>query len=208
MPIFCVGYVFSIFSVLDRTLIIKYLGTQEMGWYTPAIQIGAAFSVLPASINQIIYPKMCTVYGKTGSARTLAKLAFSPVIVLSIALIPVFALSCWLVEPFIIAVLPKYVNGVSAARWMIVSTYFWCLSTSQVVFMTINKLLPYLATIVIAGLANVGTTLWLLRYNWGLSAIGAGRAIGMAGLVISSILVVAYYVFRWRQPERPSVAFN
>lgn len=195
LPIFSVGYVFSIFSVLDMTAILRYFGPREMGLYVPALQISAALGILPASVNQVIYPRMCELYGRTGTARSLAGLAYGPMLLLGVTLLPVFAFGWWLAEPFVTYLLPAYTDGIPAARWMIVSMYLWCLSSPQNVFATLNRLWAYFASIVFGGVTTWGLTIILVDGGWGLTGIGFARAAGMLVLVLSSAAFAARYVF-------------
>lgn len=202
LPLFTVGFLFSFFNALDRTLIVRFLEPKDMGLYTPAIMIASALSVLPSSISQIIYPRMCLLYGRTGSPRSLARLAFVPMLVLSMVLVPVFAFGWWFVDPFVRLVLPKYVAGIHAGRWIIVAMYFWSLSSALNVFPAINKLWPYACAICLGILTSVLVAIRLLGQGLGLSAVAIGQACGMAMLLAVSTAFAIYYVFETRELRR------
>ena len=194
-PIFLVGFLFSAFAVLDRTLILRYLGSREMGLYTPAIQVFSGLAILPASINQVLYPRMCELYGRSRSPRSLAGLAFGPVVVLSIVLLPLFALGWWVTGPFVHLLLPKYAEGIGAARWAVVTSYFCCLSSPQNVFPTLDRLGWFVISILVGAGTTWALTVWLLRLGWGLSAVGGGMAGGMAAVVLASTSCSAILIY-------------
>ena len=195
-PLFGVGYLYSLFGVADRTLIIKFFGIQEMGMYTPAMQIMAALSILPASINQVIYPRMCIRYGETGTSRSLARLAFLPPLALSIGLLPFFAFGWWFVDPFVHWVLPDYIAGIPAARWIVIAMYFHSLTSSLNVFHTVYRLIPYAIFIIVGVGVMLGVTFFAIKgLGWGIEAAALGRAAGMTTFVILSIVMSAYYIF-------------
>ena len=172
--IICLG----IFNVLDRTLILKFLGSDSLGLYTPAIQLSTAILILPNSINQILYPRMCRKYGETNSPRSLWKLTFVPQALLSIGLIPCFALGWWLVGPFVKLVLPAFEEGIPAARWAMVFLYLRCLSTPQLLFNVLNRMLPLAAITVTACLIAAGGTWIFLDSGFGLEGFPMGCAVG------------------------------
>jgi O-antigen/teichoic acid export membrane protein len=201
LPIFLVGYIFSLFAVVDRTLILKLLSPKEMGFYTPAILAASALMVVPTSMNMIIYPRMCEVFGRTGTARSLAKLAYLPALGLGLAMLPCYAFAWWFAEPFVLHVLPRYAEGIAAARWMIVAQYFLCFSTPQDIFTTINRLVPLAVAIGIGIAANAMVAVSLVDQGMGLTGIAIGNACGMGTLVIVSGVYSAWYVFRSPGPN-------
>ena len=195
-PIFGVGYLASLFGVFDRTMIIKFFGVEEMGMYVPAMQIMVALGVFSGSINTVIYPRMCMRYGETGSSRSLARLAFLPPLILSIVLLPIYAFGWWFVDPFVHWVLPDYAAGISAARWIVVASYFGPLSSPLSVFHTIYKLAPYAIFIVVGIGMMIGASFFAVKVlDWGIEGVAFGRAAGMITFVIMSIIMSAYYIF-------------
>ena len=196
LPIFVVGYAFSVFSIIDRTLILKLLSPREMGLYTPAILAASALVVVPTSMNMIIYPRMCEVFGRTGSARSLAKLAYLPALGLGLAVLPCYALAWWFVDPFVHHLLPKYVEGITAARWMVVAQYLFCFSTPQDVFTTINRLGPLALAMGLGIATNAVVAFALVNQGMGLTGIAIANACGMGVLVLVSAAYSAWYIFR------------
>ena len=203
LPIFLVGYIFSVFSIVDRTLILKLLSAKEMGLYTPAILAASALIIVPNSMNMIIYPRMCEVFGRTGSARSLAKLAYFPALGLGLAMLPCYAFAWWFLSPFVHHMLPKYVDGIAAARWMVVAQYLFCFSTPQDVFTTINRLGPLALAIGIGITTNAVVALALVGEGMGLTGIAIANACGMGVLVVLSGAISAWCIFR--APRKPEV---
>ena len=195
LPIFIVGYLFVIFSALDQTLVVQLLGVKQLGLYTPAIQVAAGLGVLPSSISQVLYPRMCEAYGRTDSARSLSALAFVPMAALAFGLAPAFAIVWWLVDPLVRHVLPQYVEGIAAARWVVVTMYFWSIATPLCVFATLNKLAPYAVAIILGSIGAILITLGLHHQGFGLAAMAAGQAGGMAILVVTAVVGASILVF-------------
>ena len=190
-PIAVVSYMYVIYIGLDKVFILNYFGTTEMGNFVPAIQVATALAVLPTSIFQIMYPKMALRYGETNSIRSLKKLAFKPQIILAIALIPVFGIAILLIGPFVELVLPNYVAGIIAAKWMIVVMYLRCLGGPQDVLTVVGDLVPYAIATVICGFIFWISVLLL-------KDTGLGMQVVPMGLAISTLFfngLVSLYVF-------------
>ena len=191
LPIAVVSYMYVIYIGLDKVFILNYFGTIEMGNFVPAIQVATALSVLPTSIFQIMYPKMALRYGETNSVRSLKKLAFKPQIILAFALIPVFGIAILLIGPFVEVVLPNYVAGIPAAKWMIVVMYLRCLGGPQDALTVIGDLIPYAICTVICGFL-----FWLVVLL--LKDTGLGIQVVPIGLAISTLFfngLISLYVF-------------
>lgn len=205
LPMFVVAYIQGILNNIDRTLMLVLVGSSALGMYAPALQISIAAMVLPQSIQQVLYPRMCKIYGRTGTPRSLAKMAFGPATLLAFALLPVFAAGWWLVDPFIRTVLPRFVDGISAAQWMLVLLYFRSLGTPRIVFNVVNRQ-DLLAGITIAAIAVSGAAAWLLvrHSDLGLAAVPAGCAVGAFAYNLAGSLLAGWLVFRRTAPEPAS----
>ncbi len=195
IPIFFWAYIYSVFIGLDKVFIANYFSEREMGLFTPAIQVTAGISVLPNSIFQVIYPRLCQRYGETGTIRSMMKLVMVPIKYLAFGLVPIFALAIYLVDPFIRIVLPNYVDGIATAQWAIVAVYFRCLSGGQDVLTVISKLNYYGAiTFVSAGVFYLVFKGMVFR-GWGLEAVTASYAVSMMVFNIMVMVVLSYFVY-------------
>lgn len=204
LPMFAVAYLQGIFNHIDRTLMLVLLGSSALGLYAPALQISIAVMVLPQSIQQVLYPRMCRIYGQTAAPRSLAKMAFGPATLLALALLPVFAAGWWLVDPFIRALLPRFTEGIEAARWMLVLLYFRCLGTPRIVFNVVNRQ-DLLAGITVAATLVSCAAAWLLVKHsaLGIAAVPAGCAAGVVAYNLAGSLLAAWLVFRRRPSPSP-----
>ena len=201
LPMFGVAYVQGILNNIDRTLMLVLLGASALGMYAPALQIAIAVMVLPQSIQQVLYPYMCRIFGKTGSARSLARPAFGSAALLAGGLLPVFAAGWWLVDPFIRLALPQFVEGIPAARWMLVLLYFRSLGMPRLVFSVLNRM-DLLAAVTVAGIAVSCIASWLLVHfsQLGISAMPAGCAVGALAYNLSGSALAAWLVLGGKRP--------
>jgi O-antigen/teichoic acid export membrane protein len=200
MPIFILGYLHSIYIGLDKVMILNFLSPREMGLYGPALQIGAALGVLPTSIFQILYPRMCRKFGETGRVSSLFNMTFKTLLFLFLGLIPVFGLGWYLVKPFIELVLPKYVEGIPAARWMVITMYFWCLGPAQDVLTTIGKYYPFVIALIVTPIIYYFSCNYLIKEHWGLSAIAASFSLSM----LTFNLIITVFVIQIMRKDKYS----
>jgi O-antigen/teichoic acid export membrane protein len=195
MPIFFWAYIYSVFIGLDKVFIANYFSEREMGLFTPAIQVTAGLSVLPNSIFQVIYPRLCQRYGETGTIQSMMKLIMIPLKYLALGLIPIFVFVIYLVDPFIRIVLPNYVDGIVTAQWAIVAVYFRCLGGGQDVLTVISKLNYYgLITFLSAGVYYIVFRGMVLS-GWGLESVSASFAVSMMFFNIMVMAVLRYFVY-------------
>ncbi len=193
LPIFFWSSIYSVFVGLDKIFIAKYFTEREMGLFTPAIQFTAGLSVLPNSIFQIIYPRLCQRYGETGTINSLTDLVYKPLKYLAIGLIPVFAIAIILVDPFVKIVLPNYVEGIEAAQWAIVAVYFRCLGGAQDVLTVISKLNYYGFITIVSALVFYLVFKSLLNLGWGLEAVTASFAISILFFNLMVLIILKYF---------------
>ncbi len=196
VPIFFWSYLYSLYVSLDKIFVAKYFTNLEMGLLTPAVQITAGLSILPNSLFQIMYPKLCTRYGETNSIKSLEKLIMVPLKYLAIGLIPIFALAIILVDPFVTNILPNYKAGITTAQWAIVAVYFRCLGGGQDVLTVVSKLKYYgIITILSACIFFVVFKLLLLG-GVGLEAITISFSVSMLCFNLMVYFVIKYLVIK------------
>jgi len=201
LPIFFWAYIYSVFVGLDKVFIASYFTEREMGLFTPAIQVTAGLAILPNSIFQVIYPRLCQRYGETGTIKSLMKLVMVPLKYLAIGLIPVFALAIFLVGPFVKIVLPNYVDGIATAQWAIVAVYFRCLGGGQDVLTVINKLKYYGLITMLSAVVFYFIFKLMVINGWGLEAVTASFAVSMMFFNVLVIGVLKYLVFKEKKME-------
>lgn len=192
IPIFFWSYVYSIYVGLDKVFIASHLTERDMGLLTPSIQVTTGLTILPSSFFQIIYPRLCERYGETGTIASLKNLTFTPLKYLAVGLLPIFIGAVFLIGPFIEFVLPKYVDGIPAAKWAILAVYFKCWGGPSDILTVIGKLKYYgLTTLLSAGVFYVGFT-FLLNKGWGLEAVTASFAFSTLFFNLLIIGIIAY----------------
>lgn len=161
------NYLFSLLIVADTTLIAVYLGQEQLGIYSVAITIGGAFLFFPNAVNMIMFSRMAYRIGQSNNAASLRRLAFLPELYNAILLFIPTVILWFTLEPLIIWALPKYIGGITSAKWMVVTGYIMGLNSSGKVFQALNRMKEYIFLLIGAlglmyilgwlGIRNTGT---------------------------------------------------
>ena len=199
LPIFGAGQLYALWSVLDRTLVFRLAGNEGMGLYSQAVTIMTAMEMLPLALSQVIYPRMAEKYAKTGRMAGLVQMASKPTLLATAGMIPVIAVSWWLVGPAIQLVLPKYVAAVPVIRWTMLIPFVSALASINVFFPVARRLGLYTVAI-LTGIAAYGfALLWLTRNEVSLIAFAQAMLVGRIVFVLVSFCFIGLLVHRERQ---------
>ena len=109
-PIFFVGPMLALWTVLDSTLVLKFAGPKGLGLYALAVMAGTTLEMLPMAVSQVIYPRMAERFGRTGKLGELVRMSLKPTVVTVAGMAAVAAVAWWLVGPVVGIVLPKYIG--------------------------------------------------------------------------------------------------
>lgn len=161
------NYLFSLMMVADSTLIAVFLGQEQLGIYSIAITVGGAYLFFPNAVNQIIFSRMAYRIGQSNNAANLRRLAFLPELFNAVILIIPTIILWFTLEPLITWALPKYIGGITSAKWMVVTGYIMGLNSSVKVFQALNRMKEYIFILIGAlglmyvfgwlGIRNAGT---------------------------------------------------
>ncbi len=161
------NYLFSLIMVADATLIAVFLGQEQLGIYSIAITVGGAFLFFPNAVNKIIFSRMAYRVGQSNNAASLRRLAFLPEIFNAVFLIIPAVILWFTLEPLITWALPKYIGGITSAKWMVVTGYIMGMNSSAKVFQALNRMKEYIFILIGAlglmyilgwlGIRNTGT---------------------------------------------------
>jgi len=197
-PIVLVTQVSVLWVYLNRTLIFMLMGRRELGLYVLYPMMLPALNLLPTAVQQVVYPRIATMYGRTGSLRQVCRYALRPILLLTVAVAPVVA-AIWALLPWgVAALLPKYVAGVPAARWALLDVFVLCLMQVRVVFFTIKRQHWVLVSMLLGIGAYVGSLAWLLREGVYLEGFPQAMLIGRATYIAVCYGVLAVL---WRQED-------
>ena len=162
LPIFAVGYFYAAWRSLDRAYVLKSLGREQLGYYQVSVLLMMAGMSVVVALGQVIYPKMSHIYGKTGDARTVLRIAIRPTLMMACGVLPLLAIG-WLILPTMVQwLLPRYTPGIPAARWTLATIWFLCLTPTLNIYNVLKKQVYY-GLVIAAGLGMFLVAVPILR---------------------------------------------
>lgn len=150
LPIFAVGYLYLLFTNVDRLLILNGLGQEALGAYTPALLIVQGMAILPTSVAQVLYPRAAEQYGREGSVRNLGRLLFLPIAPLLLLQLPIVLAAWHFMDVLVLRFMPKFVPGIEAARWALLAGLALSLTFPSILFNVARHQRLYAAIILVS----------------------------------------------------------
>lgn len=170
---------------VDRWVIVGYLGTLSLGYYSLGTTIVLAFGVVPSALAGSFFPRQIGLT-VTGKWRDLQRSTHKAQVSISLLLVLVFGGLAIAVGPLIRIFLPEYQPAMPALQIIFFHGYFY--GTMVVALLThiaFGKVWPPLFVYVgCTGLALV-LDIVLIRYGLVGVAVGTGAALGVASFLVN-----------------------
>jgi O-antigen/teichoic acid export membrane protein len=186
-------FVFSASSIvmrnLDRIVVLRFLGTQELGYYGLSVNVLTLLMAIPDSLAYVSYPQLVRRYSEAGQDPTAIRERVERLVRGVSVGLPLVAGLCAVWAPEMVhVILPKYDPSVNAMRVLAFGATGIALSSfASIVLMTVGRriiLVP--AAVFLTGLSG-GLQLLSLRWNGGLTGIAAAST--TAYLVSGGVLL-------------------
>jgi len=164
--------VVSSFRTVDRFFISHMLGFHEMGFYSLALTASTGMHLFPYALGIVTFPHYQQEYTKRWNAKDVKPLVSKPMLVL-IYTLPFLISFGWILLPqFLSAWLPTFIPGLEAARFLILGSYFLCLTQPLTAFLvTVHReLYLFLGAGLIIGTLALAEFL-LIKNGAGIAAI-------------------------------------
>lgn len=194
VPLMIVTEASSFWAVLNLNLIWQLMGERELGLYI-YMMMQPPLLLLPYAINNVTYPRMAEMYGRNGSVRELARYIYKPTLLSVLLMTPAIALTWWILPWVVEILLPKYIDGVPAARWAIFDVIVISLLPMRNIFFTMKKYYHYLAVIVSGVAIYLSTLFWLTQDHYYLEAFPQAMLVGRIGFLLLCYLLL-YFLCR------------
>jgi O-antigen/teichoic acid export membrane protein len=183
IPIYLVGYLDTLWATVNATLIVYFLGSEQLGLYAVANLAFGTLSVVPNSLNQILYPKLAREYGEGSTVSKMLITSVKSGALVFFVLLPL-AIIAWFVLPYMIGIfLPKFAAGVDAAKFILLMPLVMSLAVVDNIYIVIKKQSYYgfclltgmLAFVIILFIFNQG----VLQLKHFALAFGLGKLISL-----------------------------
>jgi O-antigen/teichoic acid export membrane protein len=194
IPLVLLGFMFTNLTNVDRIVVIKMLGPEELGFYSIALMMGNLAYNVSNMAGIVLYPRFQEVYAKNdkredvyGVMMKILRLIWLPLLVFT--LIAIGAL------PFLVRwIIPKYILGISAMKVFIAGTYFLSLSLFCGHFLiTINK--QKYSIFVCSGtiLLNLLLNIVFINRGWGIVGVATATSISYLVYFVGLFVTAAFF---------------
>jgi O-antigen/teichoic acid export membrane protein len=178
LPLMSAGFLYNLLISVDRWIILGNLGIKSLGEFTLAILLFNIINRVPRIISEQMYPRMAFRYGETGSMRALVPMIFKHSFAAFVLTVPLICIAYFSLPVFVSWVMPKYANGICAARVILISLLFLPLIGGVGNFLNVvDKQLYYVLVQVVAVVINIVLGLWFVRLGWGIVGVAWADAV-------------------------------
>jgi O-antigen/teichoic acid export membrane protein len=191
LPIFMVGQVNSLWYTVMNTFIFSLGGGFSFGLYALSTIIQNAFGVIPNAFGQVIYPKMSIMLGEGKSISHILKVNVKPLFFQFGLMLTIAIVGAILLPVIIPIILPKYVDGIVAAQWMLFTPAMQSFGALNNIFNVIKRQKLYFFSLITGALIGSLFILFKIRSTgFYLEIFPQGLLLGTAVQQILSIIFV------------------
>lgn len=200
-PILVARMLMAAAVMLAQTMVGGVMGDVYLGYFWPSVLLLSFLRLAEQVTARALLPGAAELYGKTSTARAVARFLVGPVLCL-VAGATLVAIAAWLmVGPVVRLLLPQYAPGIAATRILVLGLIAWAAVTPYVFFIAVGKQRRLFPIFLCGVAAQLGASLWLYQRGWGLSSFSLGYVIG---LVTDALLINSGIVLAVRSEDRKS----
>ncbi|NMC58270.1 MAG: oligosaccharide flippase family protein [Candidatus Methanofastidiosa archaeon] len=199
-PLLLGGYVWSVFIITDQTLIARKLGPYSVGLYSLSTIIIGSITIIPTSLSVVLYPKASALYGSTKNNIGLRKFFWQALIINCLIIIPLVIVVYFLLVPITSYILPKYVDGIEAAKINLLTCLTLISSGPSIILGVTKRNLPLIMAYLI-GIVFIWIYSSMLPIE-SLTIENIAWARFAASLVISMIIISYSYLITFKAEFR------
>ena len=180
----------TFFNSQDRILIVRYLDTQQLGYYALALTFSKFLLIIQNGVYSVLEPKIYRLYGETGEVGDLKKIVWEPILIMTL-LYPLILGIAYLSVPYVIHILlPKYLPSLICIKIMILGSFFFIYTEGFYTFIVAINRQGLIVKITGLGiLFSIALNYFFIQLGWGIE----GVALGTVGT--NMIMGIIYLLF-------------
>lgn len=183
---------------LPRLLILKFGSVVQVGLFSPASVAGIFINMVPSQIAQFVHPQMSYKYGQTRQAKDMWPYLRFLTVWMPIFLLPIVVIG-WFLIPYLIELLfPKYLDSISAVRYMLIGFLFSSRSFAVNFMTTIKAYKAVLGLDIFVFLMFLSCPLLLIQFCECslLEAVSIGVSVASVITYYANIIVARIVLFK------------
>lgn len=173
LPLVAVSLMSSFFITIDKLMIAKIVGIDQLGLYSVALLAYTFLNNLPNSIGIVLIPHFHQKFGETEKAESLRAYLEKSTQVFETIMPLLIGMGWFLIPYFARLMLPDFSGSIPPMKYLITSVFWIALTDTYGYFLVVIRkqilLLPIVVgTCVLAFLLN----LYILTHGWGIVGVG------------------------------------
>ncbi|MBI4398684.1 MAG: oligosaccharide flippase family protein [Candidatus Omnitrophica bacterium] len=166
------GIADTVFRSMDRIVISKFLGFEQLGFYTLAIMAANYLVSFPNMLHVVLFPHFQEKYSKRDKAEDLRGYVFQSTLALAY-LFPFILGACWIFSELLVAwVLPQFRAGILPLKILVVGIFFLCLNQQfSILLITLKKHIILIPVTICLTLIAVISSYTAIQHGYGLPGV-------------------------------------
>jgi O-antigen/teichoic acid export membrane protein len=200
IPLFLGGIFYTIYVTVDKIMIIKMLGAQELGYYSLAILMTGVIESFPRLFNIVLFPRVQEKYGEDQSYGAVIKYVDKPTKLVFFTGIIFLGHIYFMISGLVPVLMPKYVPGIVSAKIVLCGFLMFVLSMSSENFiLTVRKQVYQIPMLLAATSVTFLLNLYFIKCGFGIMGVALGTGLGY----ILYFFIETYFAIRhfWSKSE-------
>lgn len=193
-PIMLVVIAYTLFLTIDRVLIFKYLGKENLGYYSIVFALSGLLILFPMSIGVIIFPRLSEKYGAAGETKGLKEFIYTPTVMLAYFMAALSGLIYLFLPSAVKIIVPQYIPGINAGRIALAGAMFLSASVLAQKFLIVINRQTQTLFIALSAIALKLVLIYIfINRHMGINGVALAGNIIYFGYSIFIIIFAFYY---------------
>jgi O-antigen/teichoic acid export membrane protein len=179
LPIFVFMASSQVLRTLDRVMILKFLTTQDLGYYSIGLMGVSMLLYIPESVSYVLYPRLIARFTSTRDPDLTARDTVRPLAAVAWIMPLVVGVTVFWMRPLVGLVLPRYLPGVPALSALLFGTLGLALASIPSYYIMAIQKQTRLVPLALGAIAlDVGLIALFLKLGHGIVGVAVGVSIG------------------------------
>jgi O-antigen/teichoic acid export membrane protein len=186
LPLSGIGYLAtSLWVSMEGSLVLGWFGIKALGLYSVAVVVRTVIGQLVQNISQVLSVRICERYGRSNSAKDALHRIVTPIVLISIASLPLIAVG-WLLMPWVVRLLiPRYVESIPLMQIFLFMTPLALLHIPMAVLWIAVKLFDCGVSVIIGLVTFVAAAYYFYWMDYGLSGTAIAYIVGQTAYLVA-----------------------
>lgn len=172
LPLMTGGFLITIFETLDRLFITRFMGFETLGQYSIGLMAINYLTTIPNSVGVVTISHLQQHYGEVEDKQSLLKYAQKVDSGYGLLMSIMIGLAWFMVPWLVHLVLPTFIPGIPALKYLILGTFFSALAQGylQLIYVLRKHLALFWLVPIVAVFSALGY-LYLIREGHGITGV-------------------------------------